>query len=128
MKTTSQTTHASLRRRIRQFYKLLNEREFERCHEMIDPHVRCNPNSVTLLQYSAACRDFLDRVGCVKLVELRVDLHLQEPSVLYEDRDFAMGNMAWEDQSGQQHKFSERWVRDGRTWFTRSTGFVTPET
>ena len=126
MKTTLQTTQASLRRRVRQFYKLLNQGEFERCHEMIDPRVRSNPNSVTLLQYSTACRDFLDRIGFIKLVELRVDLHIQEPSILYEDRDFATGKAIWEDRSGERHTFAERWVRDGRTWFTRSTGFVAP--
>jgi hypothetical protein len=58
-------------------------------------------------------------------VETGVDLHLREPSVLYEDRDFATGKTIWEDKSGGRHSFLERWVRDGRTWYTRSSGFVT---
>jgi hypothetical protein len=126
MKTKAQTTHSSLRRRIRQFYKLLSERQFAHCHEMIDPRVRRKPTSVTLLQYTNAAADFVDRHGSFTVVELSVDLHLGEPSALYEGRDFAVGKTICEDSRGEQHVFSERWVRDGRTWYNRCTGFVTP--
>jgi hypothetical protein len=117
---------SSLKRRIRQFYNLLNERAFERCYLLIDPRIRDKPNSVTLLQYTNSLRDFLDYFGSVKVLEISLLLHLNEPSKLYEGRDFAMGKTTWQDEKGEQHAFSERWVWEGRAWYTRSTGFVTP--
>ena len=126
MKTKLQTSQASLNRRIKQFYNLLNHRDFERCHEMIDPRVRLKSSSVTLLQYMTAGGEFLDHFGRCEIVELHIDLHLRERSALYDDRDFAIGKTVWKDERGQGHAFSERWVRDGRAWYTRSTGFVAP--
>lgn len=117
-----------MRRRIRQFYKLLNEREFSRCHEMIDPRVRHRPESVTLLQYSNSAAEFFDDCGSLTVVDLNIELHLQEPNTLYEGRDFAVGKTICEDARHRRHAFMERWVRDGRSWYTRSTGFVAPAT
>jgi hypothetical protein len=126
MTTRAVNQQASLKRRIRQFYNLLNQRAFDRCHQMIDPRVRSTPSSVTLFQYENSLREFLAYFGSVKVLEITVSLHLNEPSKLYEDRDFAVGNTNWEDEAGEQHTFSERWVVEGRSWHTRSTGFVTP--
>ena len=120
-----ETRQASLKRRIRQFYRLLNQRALDRCHQMIDPRVRTKPSSVTLFQYESSLGQFLDRVGSVKVRSIDVELHLGEPSSLYEGRDFAVGKTTWADESGEQHVFSERWVWDDRAWYTRSTGFVT---
>jgi hypothetical protein len=128
MTTRTENRQASLKRRIRRFYNLLNQGDFRRCHQMIDPRVRLKPSSVTLFQYENALRQFLDRFGSVEVLEIHIDLHVNEPSILYEDRDFAVGQTAWEDEVGQRHDFSERWVCEGRTWYTRSTGFVTPAT
>jgi hypothetical protein len=126
MKTRTQSTQAALKRRIRQFYKLFNQREFERCFQMIDPRVRHRPASVTLDQYANSLRDFIDHVGTSRILEVSFDLHRREPSTLYENRDFALGKTVWEDRAGQKHVFSERWVREGKSWYTRSTGFVIP--
>lgn len=126
MKAKAQTTQASLRRRIRQFYKLLNERNYARCHEMIDPRVRQTSSSVTLLQYANAAAEFLDHCGPLTVAELQMDLHLREPNTLYEGRDFAIGKTICQDARGAEQTFSERWVREGRRWYTRCTGFVTP--
>src|SRR5437868_12130103 len=87
----------SLKRRIRQFYQLLNQRDFERCHQMIDPRVRLEPSSVTLFQYQNALGQFLDHFGSVEILELAIELHLNEPSQLYEGRDFAVGKTTWVD-------------------------------
>lgn len=121
------TDSSSLKRRIHQYYKLLNERDFERCHEMIDPRVRRQPESVTLLHYADSAAEFLEKCGGLRIVQSDIDLHLQEPSVLYEGRDFAVGKSVCEDAHHQRHVFAERWVREGRSWYTRSTGFVTPD-
>jgi hypothetical protein len=128
MKTKTVVSQTTLRRRIRQFYSLLNRREFARCHQLIDPRVRFKPSSVTLFQYENALQEFLEEFGTVEVQEIRLDVHLNEPSRLYEGRDFAVGQTIWTDQAGEQHSFSERWVKEGRSWYTRSTGLVSPRT
>src|SRR5437763_12303050 len=89
-------------RRIRQFYKLLNSRAFDRCHQLIDPRVRLKPSSVTLFQYQNALRDFLQHVGSVTILETQIQLHRVKPSAWYEDRDFAVGRAIWSDEAGDQ--------------------------
>jgi hypothetical protein len=126
MTTRTENRQASLKRRIRQFYTLLNQGDFERCRQMIDPRIRLKRDSVTLFQYQNSLQQFLDHFGSVKVLEISIGLHLNEPSQLYEGRDFAVGKTTWVDEAGEEHVFSERWVRDGRAWYTRSTGFVTP--
>jgi hypothetical protein len=124
MTATLASKQTALKRRIRQFYNALNRRDFEKCHQMIDPRVRAKPTSVTLHQYENSLAQFLDEHGLVDVREITIDLHLDEPSPLYEGRDFAVGRTTWVDEQGNEQTFSERWVRDGRAWFTRSTGFV----
>ena len=117
---------SSQKRRIRQFYALLSRRDFNRCHRIIDPRIRSKASSVTLFQYGNALRPFVDHFGSVTVLDISPNVHLDEPSALYEGRDFAVGKTTWADDTGEQHAFSERWVREGRSWYTRSTGFVTP--
>jgi hypothetical protein len=91
---------------------------------MIDPRIQAKPSSVTLFQYENALREFMDHFGSVKVDETTMTLHLNEPSELYEGRDFAVGKTIWPDQAGAQHCFLERWVKEGRSWYTRGTGLV----
>ena len=126
MTTRTKNRSASVKRGILRFYSLLNERDFSRCFRMIDPRIRRNSASVTLLQYKTALDQFLNCFGQVQVLDITVELHLDEPSKLYEDRDFAIGQTTWKDRFGEQHVFQERWVFVGRFWYTRSTGFVTP--
>jgi hypothetical protein len=119
---------SSLKRRIRQFYNLLNQRDFRHCYQLIDPRVRRKPRSVTLFQYENALRQFIDQFGPIKVLEMSITLHVNEPSELYEGRDFAVGKTTCVDEAGERQVLSERWVREGRAWYTRSTGFVTPAT
>jgi hypothetical protein len=126
MTTTAKNRLTAVKRRLQHFYGLLNEGAFARCFAMIDPRVRDNSASVTLYQYENSLRQFLTRFGPVRILEIHLDLHLDEPSKLYEGRDFAIGRTAWENSVGGQHIFSERWVREGRSWFTRSTGLIVP--
>lgn len=122
--TISQTQ--SLKRRIQRFYTLLNKRAFDQCYTMIDPKIRESSTSVTLFQYQVALATFMEHFGTVDVQHTAVDLHLDEPSKLYENRDFATGETTWQDQVDEVHCFRECWVRHGRAWFTRSTGYVTP--
>jgi hypothetical protein len=120
-------SEAALQKRIQQFYELLNEGQSARCYQMIDPKIRSKASSITLFQYENALRDFSAATGPIEIESIDICLHLNEPSILYENRDFAVGQTKWKGQDGQHRTFSERWVRDGRTWYTRATGFVVPE-
>ena len=122
---TARNRLTSLKRRIRQFYDLMNQKDVERCHGMVDPRIHLQPKSVTLFQYGNTSRD-PGTVRVSPVLAINIDLHLDEPNQLYEGRDFTAGQTTWADQAGGRHRFSERWVREGRVWYTRSTGFVTP--
>ena len=80
-----------------------------------------------MFQYGNALANFLDHYGSIKILEIGVSLHLSEPSTLYKGRDFALGRTIWEDAAGERHFFSERWVRQGAAWYTRSTGLLVPD-
>jgi hypothetical protein len=126
MTTKQVSQEAALDRRIRRFYTLVSKAQFAKCYAMIDPVVLADPASVTLLQYQHSLDSFLNHFGKMEVQEIRMQLHLGQPNRLYGDRDFAVGQTIWLDQAGQTHTFQERWVRVGRNWYTRSTGFVTP--
>lgn len=115
-----------MKRRIKRFYDLLNQRKFQSCYELIDPRVRAKPSSVTLLQYQNSLARFLDRIGAVAVTDIHFDLHLDEPSALNEGRDFAIGKTRWRDSAGVEREFIERWVHEDGKWYTRSTGFLIP--
>jgi hypothetical protein len=121
---------AALRRRIKQFYDRLNRHEFEKCWEMLDPQIRADSQAITVYQYIACLERFLAWCEAVTIRTIEpVRLNINEPNRLYNDRDFAIVQMLWEDHRGQEHVFKERWVRDRRGWwYTRSTGLVVPET
>jgi len=91
MRTKTRAQAASLEKRIRHFYSLLNEGRFADCYRMIDPTVRDKSFSVTLHQYQTSLRTFLHHYGQVRVRGISLDLHLGEPSELYEGRDFAAG-------------------------------------
>ena len=93
---------------------------------MIDPQVRDASGSVTLYQYGNSLHEFMDRFGPLMVRAIQLSLHLDEPNRLYQGRDFAVGKTTLSDALGDRHAFLERWVREGRAWYTRSTGFVTP--
>ena len=94
---------------------------------MIDPQARDKTGSVTLFEYQNALLQFMYRFGPLSVLETSVILHLNETNKLYEGRDFAVGKTSYSTKSGEQRIFSERWVRQGQTWYTRCTGFVAPE-
>ncbi len=120
---------ASLRRSIRQFYDQFNRGEFEKCYQLVDPTLRAAPSSITLYQYISALERFRQWCGAVTICAIDpVQLHLDEPTRQYGNRDFALVDVLWEDQVGQRRTFKERWVRGERgRWYTRCTGLVTPD-
>lgn len=116
----------AVERRVRQFYQLLNAHEFGKCFTMIDPIIRGNSSSVTAYQYENALRQLVGYYTRIDLLSVTLDVQLDEPSDLFGNRDFAVGQTCWTDNKGEEQVFQERWVRDGQRWYTRSTGFVTP--
>jgi len=120
---------STLRKKVRQFYEYLNRGELEWCYHALDPCLRATPSAVTQYQYACSLKRFLDEYGRIHVVQIDpIQLHLNEPNRLYNNRDFAMVEVIWEDRLAQRHSFKERWVRDRRgRWYTRSTGLVTPQ-
>ncbi|MBX3414621.1 MAG: hypothetical protein KF708_18180 [Pirellulales bacterium] len=123
----SSNTAAAVERRIRRFFDLLNDEQFEKCYQMIDPRIRDRATSVTLLQYIDSAKRFREKSGRLDLLSVDVESHENEPSPLYEDRDFSIGKSVCHVRSGKTIEFQERWVREGRSWYTRATGFVTTD-
>ena len=111
---------------IRQFYDLLNAGLFARCYRMIDPSIRADPTSVTLPRYEESLSAFQACVGKVRVCQVEIDLHIGEPSKLYDNHDFAVGKTTWEDERAEQHVHQERYVCRGQSRYTRSTGLVAP--
>jgi hypothetical protein len=124
--STTRNQTSAVERRARQFYQHLNAHEFGKCFAMIDPIIRGSSTSVTAYQYENALRQFVAFYHRIDLLSVTLEVHLDEPSNLFGNRDFAVGQTCWTDKNGDEHVFQERWVRDGQRWYTRSTGFVTP--
>ncbi len=125
MTTEARRTDA-MNRRVRQFFDPLNQGDFERCYRMVDPDLRVGPDAVTLRDFEESWRQFHHYFGRVRVRDVDVMLRLGEPKAVYHGRDFATGKTTWEDEWGGQHVFDERWVREGRSWFTRGVGVVSP--
>lgn len=118
----------ALQKRILQFYDHFNRGDFGWCYRAIDPVIREKEQAIPLAKYALSLGRFLDWYGGVKDPQFKsLRLHLQEPNLLHNNRDFALGQLAWEDQFGQTHTFTEHWVR-GRfgLWYTCAVGLVTP--
>lgn len=124
MKTKPENLTAAIHRRIKRFYHLLNEEKVDKCYLMIDPRLRKQASSVTLLQYANSLKRAREKIGKLDMVAIRVRPYVGIASRLYEGRDFAVGTAVCRGSRGRQFVFQERWVRDGRLWFTRSTGLV----
>ena len=43
----------------------------------------------------------------------------------HDPRPFAFASIVWRDRSHEFHVFRERWVFDGKRWYTRVVGLVT---
>ena|SRR5229473_4556508 len=124
-KTVRATT--ALKNRIQEYYRRLNARDFQWCYRAIDPAIRNQATSVTFLQFASSLARFLDHYGSVGVRPNAIDiqLHQNEPNSLYENRDFAVVRVLWHDSTGGLRHFQDRWVRNGRSWYSRTTGLVT---
>src|SRR5688572_24165498 len=102
---TTQTAEArfaaALVRRVQKFYELLNSEEFEKCFLMIDPALRDDPASITQLRYAASLKSFREWSGEITIREIRpLKININQPNRLYENRDFALAEVHWDDERG----------------------------
>lgn len=114
---------ARLRQRIRRFYKDFNEGRWERCYKALDPRLReqarVDPGS-----YAESLHRFAERYAPLRIEYLRLNLYPKVKGNPRADRDFAFVVILWQDRENQFHLFRERWVKEGRNWFTRVVGLV----
>ena len=114
-----------LQNRIAEFYELLKQREWEQCFTYIDPVLR-DEGKVTLDAYSRTMSSFFATHGPLGNVSVQdLKLHLGQQSKLYENRDFALGDVVVQDREQRPYRLKERWVKaaDGH-WYTRMVGLV----
>src|SRR5882724_4412666 len=89
--STTRNPTSAVERRVRQFYQLLNAHEFGKCFTMIDPIIRSSSASVTAYQYENALRQFTAYYTRIELRSVTLQVHLDEPSDLFGNRHFAIG-------------------------------------
>jgi hypothetical protein len=115
-----------LRQRIRTFYGHLNAGEWNACFQMIDPALRSggvNPDV-----YAESLSDFRNYYGSVKVFGVaKLTLHPAVKGGRYGDQEFASGVVIWLDSREEPHRFNERWIKSGNSWFTRMVGLVSPD-
>jgi hypothetical protein len=114
---------AALRRRVKQFYLLFNEGDWEGCLSLIDPQLR-DQGRVELATYSERMRTFKEAYGAVRLWHTRLNLHLDASSASRDKRPFAYVYVIWQDEAHGFHMFRERWVKENGRWYTRVVGLV----
>ena len=110
--------------RIEDFYRLLNNKQWDKCFEFVDPSLR-DSRRVDLAAYSKSLSSFFLKYGPLAILSLeRLHVYVNVPNK-HDDRDFAYGLVTLEGREHQPLKIRERWVKasDGR-WYTRMVGMV----
>lgn len=116
-----------LRDRIKRFYDLVNEEDWEECFALIDPKLR-SARKITFEDYADTLTAFFAAFGPLEEVSVSgLKLYSDVRSKLYGDRDFAQGLVVLKDREPRPHSLQERWVKatDGR-WYSRMIGLVSP--
>ena len=114
----------SIRGRVREFYRRLNDQNWEKCFEFVDPVLR-ESGKVDFEAYAKSLSSFYKKYGPLELHSLQqFNVHPNVQSNR-DNRDFAYGVVAFDDREHRSHQVRERWVKasDGR-WYTRMVGMV----
>lgn len=116
---------ATLRQRIRTFYRHFNRANWRGCFKMIDPRLR-NGARVDVDKYAAYLEHFKEFYGSVQIryVEVKLVAKVNNPK---DNRPFAYVVIFWKDKHQSYHLFRERWIKDRERWFTRVVGLITHE-
>jgi hypothetical protein len=121
----SSTDRSALRRRIKSFYLHLNHHAFDKCWSFLDPDLR-QRGRFEEDKYAKSLSEFLDHYGTIEIVVIKIDLY-SGAKVKGQTQDCAYPLVVWKDARHVPHLFRERWVKDGKTWYTRVAGLVTPD-
>lgn len=116
----------ALRRRALRWYDRFNSQKWSDCFKLVDPRLT-NSGKVGQETYTRSLREFLDCYGSVRPWHVRVSLHLTDSRPASDPRPFAYVYTVWQDQRHEFHMFRERWVLEGRNWYTRVAGLVVNE-
>jgi hypothetical protein len=124
-KTTETTPdQKALSDRIEEFYCYLNEKQWSKCFELVDPKLR-ESGKVELIAYSSSLSSFFAKRGPMAGQSLGRMRIYTDASNKNDDRDFAYGDVTLEDRDHRSIRIRERWVKasDGQ-WYTRMAGMV----
>ena len=111
----------SLRRAIRGFYDNYRREKWTLCYDRIDRQL-CEAAKVDFDDYRESLQTFLREYGDVSILVIEVsEIHRSK----HDPRPFAFASIVWRDRSHEFHVFRERWVYDGKRWYTRVVGLVT---
>jgi len=120
--TTNTVEKNRLSRRIRNFYRLFNENNWEGCFERLDPELR--GARVEFDKYADSLASFFAKYGPMRIQSVSLELFMNAKGNKHDDRPFAYGTLHWQDNKRKQHTLRERWVKSGATWYTRMIGLV----
>jgi len=117
---------SALRRRVMQWYDRFNDQDWTACYRFVDPQLT-STGKVNEEFYVESVLRFHDRYGVVRPWHIRVSVHVTGPRTASDRRPFAYVYTVWQDKENEFHMFRERWVREGKRWYTRVAGLLVNE-
>jgi hypothetical protein len=123
MQVEVSTEEAKVQRRIRRFYNLFAQRQFDKCYEMLDPQLR--RETVDQTKYIRSLESFFKSFGPISVIDV-ADVDVRSLTNSGHDH-FAYAITIWRDKQHERHLLKERWVKSGRQWFSRRAGLVVPD-
>ncbi len=124
LKSAETAQRTALKRRLKAFYAALNEKDWDRCLTLVDPRLRA-AGRIDSAKYAASLVRFREHYGPVRPEFIKLTLYLDAAANKHDPRPFAYVVVLWQDKHHEYHLFRERWVREGKTWYTRVAGLVT---
>ena len=109
--------------RINQFYSLFNQQNWKGCFDTLDPKLN---GKIDFLWYNQNMAHFYKAYGPIQILDVKVSLHLDVPSNMWNETNFAYAKVVWKDKHNRKQTFQERWVKtpkDGN-WYTRKAGLI----
>lgn len=113
----------SLEKRILSYYDSINRGAYDESCTFTDPDI---PSKVPFALYNKRMKEFMAWCGHIYIFDIKINMHLNEKTTLYGNRDFAMGHTIWTDQNSEEHEFKENWVKTNNEWYTRVLGYFPP--
>lgn len=113
----------ALRRRVMSWYARFNGEKWDECWGFVDPRLT-SAKKVERTPYVASLARFKSRYGAIHTWHVRISLHLTGTRPASDPRPFAYVYAVWQDDRHGFHMFRERWVLDGKKWYTEVAGLV----